>query len=445
VKTNSASSGVGPAGQSLPQPVEQFTGSPLTRWGGGGLLRRFVAKLRVVERLSAVPVVWPGRRYAAVDYLRCLLMGLLVGLERQVELAALGADGVALLLLGLPAMPSQSSWSRFLAACRAPQAEAVRGVNRGLVRERRRGLRSATIDLDVQVISTRGHPEGASRGYNPGRRDSKSYAARMGFLGETRDILAARLRPGREATVSAAAAIQTYRDSRQALPRAVGRVRLRADAGFYSEALLKQLETEGVLYFVAVPGWSSLQRRVGGLTFRALDGKWAIADFRYRAVRSGVERRMVVIRERLDPTEPRKKQLKLLDCPGYAYQVLVTNSGWGPQDVWHFYNRRCCLENIIKESQSDFGGDHILSHRWGGNALWLALSVLAYNVLNWFRERVLGQRAHRHTARWLRRMLIELPGRLVHRGRQYELKLGRDHPSEALFGRALTRLEARVL
>jgi hypothetical protein len=296
--------------------------------------------------------------------------------------------------------------------------------------------------LDTQVIVTRGHPERANRGYNPKRRDSKSYVAYMAFVGETRDALDARLCRGSEATVSAARAWQTFRDGRQALPRDLRRVRLRADSAFYSDPFLSGLEGEGVSYFVAVPLYQALKRQVGGLRFRRVDAKWAISELEYRPSRRGRTRRVVVIRERLDPTEPRKQQLQLLDYPGYAYQCIVTNTDWSGERVWRFYNHRCCVENMIKETQQDLGGNHILSRSYGGNALWLAASLLAYNLWNWFRERILNQHAHRHTIRYWRKRLIELPARLVYSGRRYRLKLGKDHPQQHLFQRALARLNA---
>jgi hypothetical protein len=264
----------------------------------------------------------------------------------------------------------------------------------------------------------------------------------MSFLGETRDALDGRLRPGNEATVSAKSAWATYRDGRRALPEDLKRVRLRADSAFYSDGFLSQLEESEVSYFVAVPLWQSLQRQIGGVRFRRLGRRWAIGELWYRGVKASRARRIVVVRELLLPTEPRKKQLRLLDCPRYAYQCIATNTTWESERVWWFYNHRCCVENMIKETQQDTGSNHILSRRLAGNRLWFAASLLAYNLWNWFRERVLKQHAHRRTIRYWRRVLIELPARLVCSGRRYGLKLATNHPIEPLFRRALARLSA---
>jgi len=289
VSQHSRRGGQNPSGRAGGEggPVEEFRGPRLTQYGGAGLLRRFVRRLGLADRLAGVTVAYVGRRYGVVDYLMALIMGLLLGLQRQVELAGLRQDRAAMMALGLQGMPSQPSWSRFLAGCGGWASHKLRSLNRRLVRERRHGFRSATLDLDTQVIVTRGHPERADRGYNPKRRDSKSYVAYMAFVGETRDALDARLCRGSEATVSAAAAWRTFRDGRSALPRDLRRVRLRADSAFYSDSFLSRLEGEGVSYFVAVPLYQSLKRRMGGLRFRRLDTKWAISELEYRPSRRG--------------------------------------------------------------------------------------------------------------------------------------------------------------
>jgi hypothetical protein len=395
----------------------------------------------LAEHLSDVTVTYSGRWYGAVDYLLALTMGLMLGMQRQVELAGLRRDRVALKALGLEqGMPSQSSWSRFLGGCGGWASHGLWKVNRRLVGEMRQGLRSATIDLDTQVISTRGHPERADHGYNPKRRDSKSYVAYMAFVGETRDVLDARLCRGSEATVSSQRAWGSFRTARR--PLAGARLRLRADSAFCSDEFLSRLEVEGVSYFIAVPMYPPLQRRIGGVRFRRLDTKWAFGELEHCVRQGGRARRVVVVREWLDGTGPQKKQLELLNCPRYAYQCIVTNTDWSPERVWRFYNHRSCVENMIKETQQDLGGNHILSQWYQGNALWLAASLLAYNLWNWFRERILHQHAHRHTIRYWRIRLIELPARLVCSGRQYRLKLGANHPEQLRFERALARLNA---
>jgi hypothetical protein len=426
----------------MPNVREEFTGKVQTRYGGAGLWRRFLDKTGTVKRLSSVQVQWCGWRFRVVDYLHVMLCGLILGRERQCQVADVRDDPGAMLALGLRAVPSQASLSRFLRRCTRRAAKQVLSVNREVLQAMRRGRVSATIDLDSEIVSTRGNPEGADFGYNPKRRGAKSYCVILGFWGETRDMLSASLRRGSEATLSGKLTKAAYRAARRSLPTGMRRLRLRADAGFSSHEFLTALEKDRVVYCIAARTTTPMQRDLPGLAYQQLDAKWAICEYWYQGAEWTRPRRMIVVRERLEPENPRSKQLTLFHCEGFAYQVIVTSATWGPTAVWHFYNDRSRLENIIKESQDDFAGDHVLSRGAGGNAMWLALSVLAYNLTNWFREKVLGQRRHRNTARTLRQRLIEIPATLVTRGRQYTLKMWSGHPSRRFFEQTAVALEA---
>jgi hypothetical protein len=426
----------------VPEVRAEFSGKVQTQYGGAGLWRKFIRKMGVIKLLSGVQVQWGGWRFVPVDYLHAMMLGLLLGLGRQCEIARLRADPGALLAAGLDKLPSQASLSRFLRRCTKRAARQVLAVNRELLQAMRPQRVSATIDLDAEIVSTRGNPAGADFGYNPKRRGAKSYCKVLGFWGETRDILEAQLRPGSEATLSAQRVKAVYRAARRALPKSIRRLRLRADAGFYSHEFLSALEKDKVIYCLAARTVGPMKCALPGLAYEALDDKWAVCEYWYEGQNWSRPRRMIVVRERLEPENPRSQDLTLFHCEGYAYQLIVTNAPWRPEAVWHFYNDRSRLENIIKESQDDFAGDHIVSRGAGGNATWLALSVLAYNLTNWFREKVLGQRRHRNTAQTLRRRLIEIPATLVTGGRQLRLKMWRQHPSRGFYERTEAALEA---
>jgi len=445
VKHHSTASHGNPSRRRSDFALESFDGPCMTSFGGAGLWRRFLDKLNIGRQLAELCVPGTGRRFTTGQYLLAIVCGLLLGLQRQADVAGLRQDPAALKALGLQAVPSQPSLSRFLSACPRRLGRQILDISRGFTRQLRSNFGSATIDLDGQVQVVRGDAQGADFGYNPKRRGSKSYFVLLGVLAECRDILDAWILPGSRATVSARVARLAYRRSRRGLHSRTKRVRLRADAAFYRHEFLSLLERDKVTYFIAACLQPKLKRLLPNLIYCELGGRWAISQLAYEGHGWGRERRMVVIRERLEPEGNRDKQLQLFKCDGYAYQVIVTNADWKPEEVWHFYNHRARIENVIKESACDFGLDHIVSRKWSGNMTWLALVVLAYNITNWFREKVLGQHAHRQTAQTLRRILVELPGRLLSQGRQWWLKLWRDHPSRQEYERALERLDAFAL
>ena len=177
-----------PAPAQGPKVIVRSTDRPVTAFGGTPLLRQWLHVLRLPERLGQVQVPWQGRKFQGVDYLFALLCGLLVGCDRQNALAQLGHDFGALLGLGLPHMPSQPALSRFLAQGAGGVAGQILQLSRDLGKRMRQTQRTAILDLDGSVIATRGEPEGAEWGYNPGWR-GKTYFACLSFCGHTREIL----------------------------------------------------------------------------------------------------------------------------------------------------------------------------------------------------------------------------------------------------------------
>ena len=431
-----------PAARQGPAVEVCFDGPLQTGWGGTPLLREFCDRLSLAPRLGQLTYTWAGRAYQGADYLFAAVNALLLGCQRQCEIAALGQDPGTLVALGLPGVPSQESYSRFFADASPDLAGQVLGLSARLGRQVRAPRRFATLDLDGQIVSTRGHPEGADYGYNPKRRGAKSYFATYGFVGETREMLTAELQPGSQATVSTAQALELYRRSRAALGEGIRRLRLRADAGFARIGFLRELRRDRVTYFVCWPLRRWLRPVVENLDYHVLDAKWAWAETRIKLGQAG-EQRLVVRRERLEPDEQDKRERPLLDCPRYAYHLVVTNCvGWSGLRVLRFYDHRSCLENLIKEHQEDFGGNHVLSRHLAGNRLWQALALLAYNLMNWFRERILRQRRHRHTARWIRATFLALPAKVIHSGRRWYLRLWREHPVREAWQQAWQRVQA---
>ncbi len=154
MKNNSRKSKQNPSKQRAKYAQESFSGGIMTSFGGAGLWRRFLDKLKMRQRLCQIQMAWAGRKFSAASYLMALLVGQLLGSQRQSEVAQLRDDPGALLALGLETVPSQSALSRFLASCDEALAEQLLALNRKFVQKLRGNLGSATIDLDGQIVST---------------------------------------------------------------------------------------------------------------------------------------------------------------------------------------------------------------------------------------------------------------------------------------------------
>jgi hypothetical protein len=150
---------------------------------------------------------------------------------------------------------------------------------------------------------------------------------------------------------------------------------------------------------------------------------------------------MVVIREQQRPQRA-KKQLTLFELMGYSYQVIVTNIEWmSPEEVWRFYNGRANVENMIKEGILRYSLDVNISHFYGANVAHFHLVMLAYNLMNLFKELVLGQKEKKRMGKWIRQRFLLIAGRLIRSGRKFILKLQEDWAYKDEYNEAEGRLE----
>jgi FAD/FMN-containing dehydrogenase len=279
----------------------------LTGFGGAGLLAMFLERLGVPQLLAALPNL-PRTRYPGARFLLGLLHGLVLDRSRQAHVSELGDDAVFLRLTGLESLPSQSAFSRFLARLRVATAHGLLETNRALVAKVRHGFTdhdTVTLDFDRHVQSCRGRPQRSAVDYNPRRRGAPSYKPLFCFVGETRDFVGGRFHPGNRADLAGAKAL--FDQLRRWLKRVgfAGRLQFRADNGFYAGWLLEHLERAKVTYAI-VADLGGLALTLVGLKYRPLDTEYAVAEFWHRGAGWKRARRMIAIRRRVDPKEPKR-------------------------------------------------------------------------------------------------------------------------------------------
>ena len=138
-----------------------------------------------------------------------------------------------------------------------------------------------------------------------------------------------------------------------------------------------------------------------------------------------------------------RKQPRLIELKGYSYQVIATNiREEKPEEIWHFYNGRANVENMIKETAISFGMDESPSHWYAGNMTYFHIGMLAYNLVNWFKELALKQDKHKTMLKRLRNNFIFIAGKLVHTGGAFILKLSQNYPYQEYYRKAEARMEA---
>ncbi len=428
----------------------EFSGKNMTPYGGFGLFRKFVRKLgieKVLDKASSNHI--PEGKYTMGRKVMALVHGLVCGLERPSDTELLKRDKVFQSVVGYEDYPGQSTFSRFLKAFSVGEARQIadQGVQVLLrVRHNFRGWFKLTLDLDSHVKTVYGNQQRAKVGYNPKKPGRKSYHPLFCFIGETRDFLLGRFRPGN--TNSSSGAIEFLKTCLALIPKWVMQLYVRADSGFYCFEFLWFLEKVRIKYAVAVRLYHALQLKLCGLDYRPIGGGVEVAEFEHCLTKGKktLRCRMIVIREEVKEGKPHKKLLRLFELKGYSYQVIVTNiSKEAPEDIWRFYNGRANVENMIKEAGMGFGLEVSPSHHYGGNAAYFQIGMLTYNLMNWFKELALAQNQKKAMIKWIRTHFLLIAGKLVRTGGYLILKLSQNYPWQEEYRKAEARLEALQL
>ena len=414
----------------LKQVNEEFTGKNLTRFGGSGLIRRFFQRYRIRQQIENRIMV-EGRRkskYGIGDMLISCLYAMFLGYPRPGQMDLLTSDRVFQRVAGLVSFPVQSTLSRFLKAVKVSVAREIASFNFDLLMSFRDGfkkMKSITLDLDSHVTPVYGNQQRAGRGYNPKKKGRKSYHPLLCFVGETRDYMGGLFRNGKHHT--SYNAVKFLKGMIKKLPAHIEDIKLRADGGFFSKDMLEHLIKEKIEYYLAVPIQPWVQKKIRHTrNWTDIKGGAETGEGEYVLTKE-ITLRMVFIRQKIKGNHSPKKQLKLLniDEAKYDYQVIVTSSDKEAADVWRYYNQRACCENFIKEGIYGFGLDKVVSHSYAGNYVWFELLMLAYNLMNFFKEEGLNQKKVKHMTQTIRDRIFLIPGRLVSTSRQWVLKLER--------------------
>jgi hypothetical protein len=226
------------------------------------------------------------------------------------------------------------------------------------------------------------------------------------------------------------------------LPPHIKDIRFRADSGFFSGDIIRYFLKEDIEFYVVVPMQPWVQKKIKYLKeWKSIDWGTATGECKY-VFEKDASLRMVVVRERVKSGNRARKQLKLLHTADvlYDYQVILTNSDKEADQVWRFYNKRASCENFIKEGIYGFGLDKVISHSYVGNYVWFELLMLAYNLMNFFKEEILKQKKVKNTIQTIRDRFFLVPGRLISTGRRYVLKLEKTWFYRKEYEEALTRL-----
>ena len=124
----------------------------------------------------------------------------------------------------------------------------------------------------------------------------------------------------------------------------------------------------------------------------------------------------------------------------YDYFCYVVNMPLSPWATHKYYGKRATSENWIEWCKSQMASGSILVDKFWANSAIFQSCILAYNLMVWMMW-LNDEKGFKEEPNTIRMMLIHVPARLKHAGRQWFLRLNRDYP----FKERWQRLEASIL
>lgn len=417
-----------------------FSSGMLSHFGGIYLFHQFLQQLQVRTFISRrLSYKQRNNLYSVSETILALIYPMILGLEKIEVATLLKTNGIFQYLTGLPTFPDPTTLRRFLVRSPSDLLQPLWKVHNSLRKyfiARPSTRPSYCIDFDSTARTLYGHQEGVVKGYNPGHIGKKSYHPLVAAEAHLKDAIGGFLRYGNAHT--AEGVVPLFQESIFLLPH-TRNLRIRADAGFYDKAFVKELDKQHIGFAIVAKMTAPIKRRLSGLRYHKINSKFSTAEFSYQPQGWDRKYRFVVLRRKIE--QDPEQELTLFTLDKYAYSVIVTSLMITAYGVFTFYKNRAGLERIIRILKNDFPFGSAPTGNFAANALYAELSLLAYNLITWFKRFCLPKEWQLLTLPKLRYKLFMMPGELVHTGNIPTLKFPKNSPNKKIFELTLDKIK----
>ena len=409
------------------------------------------------------------RGYDETALVESLALLNLAGGDCVEDLALLRKDAGFQALIKAKSIPSSSAVFRFLDGFHNEEAEVLRGEGKAFIPPRLKALqglmqcnaaisrrlskqlrvRSATLDMDASITTSQKREAlftyKMERGYQP----FQVYWAELG------SIVWSEFRDGN--VPAGYGQLRILKETLDQLPKHVTEVSVRSDSAGYQHDLMTYCEHPekrparhrrfGRIPFAISADMSpSLRAEAQKATdWKPLgdNGEYEWTEVCY--VPAGEWKRgKTAWPFRYILTRKKCRQPDLFeDRPDYFYYGLVTNREESGDWIIEWSRKRCGHgERVHGTVKSELSGGTLPSKRFGANAAWWQISVIAHNLQVATKRLSLPESWWSMGMKGLRFHLICLAGRVVRHARQLYLRLMRGHPSYDIYAEARRRVGA---
>ncbi len=311
--------------------------------------------------------------------------------------------------------------------------DAVRGAH---ARARERAWKFAgapermTIDLDATLIGAHSEKEGAAGNFKGGY----GFHPMLAYGDQTSEALAGELRPGNAGANTAADQIQVAEQALEQIPTEHIEdieLLLRVDSAGATHELLDWCREGRIRFSVGLDLTETVRAAIRQIPESnwvcALDQDGAerpngqVAEITDRLDLQGwpAGSRVIVRRERPHPGA----QLSFTDHDGHRFQAILTDQTDPDIAVLERRHRaRARVEDHIRNDK-DTGMRNLPFRDFQHNQVWLALVLIAHDLIAWTQRLLLTGELARAEPKRLRYRLLHIAGRLAFHGRQAKLRL----------------------
>jgi Transposase DDE domain group 1 len=457
----------------------------LTQYSGMAAVTELVDRLAMIRLLDAAigPIKSRDRGFTAGQVLVGLAYAQLVGEDFLVGLDRYRADAAGQVLAAVPGLSSTTAagLARRLSDGQWRAVEtAVGDVHTAMLAllpaQRATALcEQVTIDLDTTDVEVYGrHKRGVAFNHQ-GQRVGRPH---VGTWAETSTVLAADLMAGNEDPRPHAPELLRRALAALPAPARAGRIRLRADAGYFAGELARAALFAEVEFAIGAKRIAPLWRILDGVAETdwtdAIDMTNAqVAVAEYCPDWWPAATRLLIRRVRLDVSagqvsadararrrrtlHPDQRALPLDELAAadavYGYSFVVTNLDVTTPEraaaVEHWYRHRTSIENMFRDAKHGAALRHLPSGYPEVNRGWMWGALLAASIAGWLHQLTAtrsGARLFGHGIRGgqamiatLRHRLIRVPARLIRHSGELALRLP---PGHQLLDEVLARIRA---
>ena len=409
--------------QSVPQlhlPIKiERSPERLTSLGGLLVVEELARALRVWEQVDQrLEAPRSGRGYQPGEFVQALVWMLHAGGRRLEDLRELRAEHAVLERLGLREVPDAGTVGDWLRKQGQAGAAGIDGVNRSLVR---RGLEQEgeEVILDVDATQIEADKQAAQWSY----QQVKGY---MPMLGYVSGICVGQ--QFREGNASPGAGILEFAASCEAALPEGKRICFRSDSAAYQAEGINHYSQPGRSFTITADLDAAVKREIQNLpetawqAYRTAEGMATdreMAETVHTMNETKQAFRLIVLRWP-------NPQPNLFEAERFCYHAVATNRQEPAAEVIWKHNQRGNSENWHKELKSGFGMEQMPCGQFAANALYFAIGVLAYNLAQLLKRRVLPESYRTVTVATLRWKLYRLAGKLVRHARQWTLQIRAD-------------------